>query len=218
MADIVYDGDFATATLCGPEIYSAPIPGVSTNYILSQEFCQKFTSFTRTAIGTAHPTATGFYLVEESTPEKVGGSLCKWTRVYAKAPDQHNEYGTTNYNFIGFYGLWGVNITAITGRDRFTKTVTARIQHDYFRTGSGPYTTAADIPLLTAQKYYYGTNENLPADYLADAPPFTDASNPSRTAYEALVAAESELVAQDSSLERWMGLFFVRKTLYVVAL
>jgi len=217
MADIIFDGDFTTATICGPEIPSAPIAGVETEYVIRQRFCQKFESYTPTAIGTVHPTRGTYYLVAEENKSFAQGGIMIWDRVYAQVPAQHNEYTTTNYQFIGFYGLFGVNTTTVTGRSRFNKTIVARVQHDYYRTGVAPYTNVSDIPILEAQKYYFGADENLVTDFLADAPPFSTATTPSRTDYEALVSGASSIVAQDSTIERWMGKIYYRRTIYIFA-
>ena len=43
------------------------------------------------------------------------------------------------------------------------------------------------------------------------------ATSPTRTAYAALIAAGTEIVAEDSRLTRWQGNMWLRQTRYVVA-
>jgi hypothetical protein len=107
-------------------------------------------------------------------------------------------------------------VTTITGRDSKTKNVPVRIQSDSFLIGPDQtYTTFAAIPVNHAQRFYYGSNPNLDVTLLADSPPFTEASTPSRSDYEDMIDDEEEIVAEDSVVDRWMGNIYIRETRYV---
>lgn len=216
MAAIKIDGDFTTAKQLGPTRQIMPFEGVATVYVYEEDFTIYMSSYSPLALNTAHPTISSCYLVRQSTPEIIGGQVCKFTRTYAKVPSAHSEPSSIAYNFIGFAGTFGVNIAAITGRERFTKVVPARIEYAYYRIGDGTYTTYEDIPILQEQAYYV-TDTTLNTDYLYDNPPYAADSTPSRSSYETLVAASTEIVAQPSRLSRWMGNIIQRETLYIKA-
>jgi hypothetical protein len=145
--------------------------------------------------------------------------MVKWTRKWCTKPGTHDDYENYAYNFIGFYGRWGIGEISASGRDRFTKVVLSRIANIYYviAASGGDYTAASGIPNIDVQRYVVnGTIMEM--DYLADAPPFTTATNPSRTTYEGWVSGGTEIVAEESNVHRWMGPIWVRRTRYVVAL
>ncbi len=216
MSDIILDGDFTVATVMGPPRFSPAFERDTTLYVLEQDYLQLESSFAPLALNTAASGYADFLLVSESQHEAQIGGVVKWTRTYAKRPPTRNEYSSLSYNFIGLYGTFGVNIVAITGRDRFTKTVNMREQWDFFLIPAD-YATPELIPTIPALKYTYGASATILADYLADSPPFTAASTPSRTTYENLVATGQEIAARDSILVPWKGNFWIRKSSYIVA-
>lgn len=218
MANLVYDGDYSTAqAVTNPEL-SAPIAGVNANYLLRQDFMQSLSSFVALALNTPHPTYSTYYLVDESEKVDIGGGLVRWTRTYAQVPASYSEPGGNYaYSFIGFYGQFGINVTQITGRERQTEVVPVRINRDFFLVGPGQiYTDPNDIPTMPEQQYYSGS-PTLKVNYIGDSPPLQIATTPSRTAYDALVAAGSEIVVEASTIFRWMGNIYVRETRYVTA-
>lgn len=218
MANVITDGDFTTASAVSAITYESPIAGVSTPYIARQDFVILATSFSPLAIGTAHPTLADYYLQEETAPQATSvEQVVRWTRVYAKVPETHSEPGTIAYNFIGFWGIFGINVTTVDGRQRFTKTVPARVQYDYYRLDGVTYVDVTDIPIVEAQRYTYGDPSlYLDVDYLSDSPPFTDATTPTRTEYEGWVLAKTPIVAATSELDLWMGNIVRRKTIYIL--
>lgn len=228
MSDIIDDGSFNIAQTHGPARFFAPLPHTNTDYVLEQDYRQNFTSFAPLALNTAHGTLTTYKLVEETPLQDVGCGVAQWTRRYAQKPDPHDEYETYGYNFIGIWGTFTPGVAIITGRDRFTKVVQSRLANIYYMVGTGgDYATAGDIPIIGAQIYYYGTNALLTVDYLTDAPPFAVATNPSRAQYQSIVnfavtdkwtTANGQIVAQESSIARWMGNIWRRTTRYVLAI
>lgn len=207
------DGDFTTASAVSPLKPSSATPDGKYN-VIAQDFVQTMTSFAALAIGTAHPTQANYYLVEETAPQPIGCGVGRWTRVYAKVPETHSEYQSYGFNWIGFAGVFGANVETVSGREREVKDVMSRIQYDYYLVGTPTYPTPDDIPLIDEQKYYVSAVAQS-VEYIFDGSP---SSTPSLTAYLALVAAGSEIVAVASEAERWKGNIYVRKTRYVTAI
>ena len=197
MSKVLYDTDFNTASATGTPRYSAPFDGTNIEYVLEQDYVQRVGYFTPQALSTPSDIDSSFLLVKESPLQPVNvADVVKWTRTYAKVPATRNDYSTTAYQFIGFTGyiavFIGVSTTTVPGRARFSKSVTARVQYDYFLVGSTTYPTVASIPTIQAQKYYFriGTliessgsytwtakyalgssddiNQGIPTDYITD--------------------------------------------------
>lgn len=237
------DGTFTSKWPIGKARISYPIPQDTTAYLLEQDYMQLKSSYSAASLNSTHYTELGgasptdggstgdnsAYLVEIGQHQDLGAGLIQWTEVYASKPASRDEYESYSYNFIGFYGLYGgANVTTVTGRDRFTQTVTSRVAYAYYRifASGGDYTAVSSIPQIVAQAYVFGsTTNNL--DFLADSPPFTTASTPSRTDYEAVMAggsglgtgaAAGEIVAEQSILRRYRGNIWERATRYIKAL
>src|SRR6185369_7251965 len=203
--------DFSVATPINQLSFSEPFPGINIEYVLTQNFMQFRADWSPIELNTQHPVFTEFLLVLESPLEDTGvGGVVKWTRTYAKVPASYSEPGGNYaYNFIGFFGVTGTNVTNITGRDRFTRNVPVRVQRDFYLVDAddgipgGPvYDTFQNIPVVQGQRYYFGNNPNLDVDAIADSPPLVEATTPNRTAYEALITAGSEIVVETSRLSR----------------
>jgi hypothetical protein len=211
-----FDGNWSGARFTGPHRPVFPFAG-QTYFYIEQDCRQDRTHWAPMAIGTAHPTLVGFALLQESAPTHVGGGVLEWTRTYGPRPQAWSDYDTHAYSFIGLFGTFGINVIEVTGRERFTETVPSRRLHDYFLVGpGGDFADPSQIPILPAQQYYLGS-PTLTLDYLADSPPFNQATSPSRSAYLAMVDAGAEIVAEDSSIQRWMGNIWERVTRYIVA-
>lgn len=217
MADILIDGDFSDAQPISNAVFSAPFPGVNINYLLTQRYVQLLEDFAPLTISTPHPNYTDYKLVSEGEKSDAGGGLVQWVRTYARKPAQRKEYTTFPYTFIGFLGTFGVGVTSITGRPIQTKAVPCQIVFDYFLVPAD-YASADLIPVNASQKYYANNNPNFPTEYIYNSDVITPASTPTRTAYETLIAADAfNIVVEDSTLERWMGNFWVRTTRKVKA-
>lgn len=227
MSRLYISGDFTVAEAIDQPKVSEPFPGVAVAYVLTQDFMQLREDWAPLPLNTPHddPAYTDYLLVQESALTDVGCGVVRWTRTYAQVPDTYNEpAGNYNYNFIGFIGVWGINVTAVTGRDRFSRNALAKMQRDFFlvdaNTGSstGPvYDDWANIPIIEQQRYFYGSNPELDVDYLADSPPLTEATTPSRTEYQDMIDSGAYIAAESSRLARWMGNIYVRETIYVKA-
>lgn len=220
-------GDHTIAKAISAPQFSAPLDGVNTNYLLSQEFMQAQLSFATLALNTAHPDYTDYVLVSETEKQPVGGGMVRWMRNYAKVPDSYSEPGgNIAYHFIGLEGIVGaIGVTSVTGRERFSRNVLVKITRDFFLVGTGgTHATFQAIPKIAATRYYYGATPFLDIDYLANAPPFLQASTPSRTQYEAMITADAagedsfSIVTEDSVVMRWQGNIYVRETRRIKAL
>jgi hypothetical protein len=208
-------GDFAVAEEISTPQFSQPFPGVNTSYVLTSEWMQRISDFSPLALDTPHTDYPDYILVEESEVQDQGHGIGKWTRTYAKVPDTYEEPGGTyNYNFVGFYGIFGFVTEAVTGRSRFRRTVPVKIERAFYNTDD-PET---DIPIIQAQRYYYASNPNLDLSYLADSPPFVEATTPSRSDYEDMISNEDYIAVEDSRVSRWLGNIFMRETMYIKAL
>lgn len=225
-------GGTGTSAIGNP-VFTSPIVGVKTGYILTQPFMQLLSAFTELNLNTAHPTYTDYLLVEESPREDLGGGLVKWNRIFAKVPAQHVEMETIPYNFIGLAGTTGIPDfpsdvpDAKTGRYRFVWTVPVKVQHDYFLLDGSTYTSPQQLAYLNfieETRYYRGSDPAWLTDWLVNSPPWTQATTPTLTSYNAMVAADAasatsfSLVAQSSVFNRWRGNIFQRQTRYIKAL
>jgi hypothetical protein len=216
-------GDFDIAEPITQLVFSEPFPGVNIAYVLTQEFMQNRSEWMPLPLNTPHPAYTEFLLVEESPLQDTGiAGVVKWTRTYAKVPASYDEPGGNyTYNFIGFVGSFGINVTTVSGRERFAKNVPVKVVRDFFlvdaagNPGGPVYDMWQNIPVNEAQRYSFTSAPELDVDYIADSPPLAEATLPSRTEYEALIG--TYIAAETSRLARWMGQIYVRETLYIKA-
>jgi len=233
----IADGNFTVAQPASDLRYSAPIPMVATQYIFEQDFVISRASFTPIAIGTVHPTVSGFYLQQETPPQPTSiKDVVLWTRIYASVPATHSLPSSVSYAFIGFYYT---GIESAPGRPQKASVVPARVQYDYFRLDGSTYVSVLDIPIIQEQKYYavgWSTFDTVALGIEApgligysQAAPFPQVSYdlthnsaaaiPTREAYELMVAAGTEIVAVESQLDLWLGFGNIvrRQTTYVRA-
>jgi hypothetical protein len=222
MAPFKVDGDFTTATAVGAARKSFPIEGRNDSVVIEQDFMQALSSFAPLALNTPHPDVPTAYLVAETPLQDLGSGIVRWTRVYAQVPATYTEPGGSYaYNYIGFVGnviSQGGEVTlSVTGRERTVENSPVQITREFFLVGAGQtYAQWQNIPVISGQRYYGASG--MDTDYLTDAPPFVTATNPTRTAYLALVTADAaspssfSLVVEDSTVTRWMGNIYMRET------
>jgi hypothetical protein len=232
------DGDFTKKWPIGTARKSFPIERDLTCYLLEQDYMQAKTSYSVAALNTTHYAAMGgatatdggatgdasAYLVAISQHQDMGQGIVRWTETYSTKPASRDEYESFVYNFIGYYG--GAGQTNITGRNRFTRNVMSRLAYAYYipGLGGGEPANVAAITLIAAQKYVW-TGTTNDSDWLA-ATPFSPVTDPTRTAYEAVVAggaglgtgaAAGEIVAEQSIVRPWRGGIYERVTRYIMA-
>lgn len=168
-------------------------------------------------------------LVREGPLEDRGGGICKFTRIWASLPPTRNIYEDHAYNFIG------LDNPAFT-RERFSRTVSSRLQFDYFifdpanLTGlnvwpAGPRLDAVtganpDGLLLAEQKYLYA-NLIDEVDSLSDnqggGAVTPDQTTPSYSDYVGFLNNGAEIIAVGSILRPWLGNIYERRTRFVRA-
>lgn len=219
------DRSYSTAFAVSAFVKQTALDGVKDLLLGEQEFCQNAADFTPQDLNSPHPdevdpTNPVWILVEETNFQDLGAGVIQWTRRYARQPSTYSRVeGTIAYNFIGYFGTFGINPTTVTGRGRFTDIVALRVQRDYYIVGPesyADYATPQEIPIIQEQKYYI-TDEDQRTDYLGDDTILDTPSTPTRTDYEAMIAAQDEIVAQPSKVSPWQGNIYVRETFYIKA-
>lgn len=193
-APLFNDGDFTTAQPQGLPKSEAPLPNTSTVYLIRQDFVQFAANFTALAFNTAYPIApyTNFVLVEEGPRTDMGGGLVKWTRTYAKVPDSYSEFESFIYQYVGFIGTWGWQVS-ISGRATVTLKTMSRVQRDFYLVGpSGSFSDPGGIPTTQTQKYRVNvsgyTSWWLDVEAIGDSPPLNEATSPTRALYTTWIA------------------------------
>lgn len=235
------------ASAVGAPRFGAPFAGDAAVYKLEQDFMQFTANYSPLALNTAHPDYATYYLTGEGALSDAGGGISKWTRTYCSIPVTRNDYTSMAYAFIGYFGQIASLATdpnfPVVGRPRQTRTVTCRVQNDYFLCAAGQtYTTPSAIPIILATKYYIpqGSVTVSTGIFIYAYPPpgsTSDMNNgtdtdliwdpaavsgiiptvPSRTTYQGWINAGTELVAQASVISRWAGNIYQRQTKYVIA-
>lgn len=199
------DGDYSIAQPDGP-----PRPGIpfSDNqiYVWEQDYQINRADFAPLALDTEYDEDANFVLVEETSPQHIGGGVVKWTRVYAKVPDQRDEYESFAYQFPGIVG-GSLTADEDAARPATTKQVTSRLQFDYELT---------DTPSGIALETKFVVNGFSVGGVIlpADGNLLSGLTDPTTDDYvNSLIGTEA--VAEDSTLRRWRGNIWERVTRYV---
>lgn len=240
------DGDYTVATAVSNVELSQPFKRDKGMYLLSQKFWQFLANFVPLALNTPYPSVpyTSYVLVSESQLRDLGGGIVEWERTYAQVPASRDDWTTIGYQFIGYFGTQGNFIATpgtIIGRPRQTVTVPCRVQNDYYLVGTGgTFTTPDLIPNILEQKYYWPQGTLSAGVFIPIYPPIGSLDDimhglatddiwnkedfgalnptvPSRTEYEALITAGTEIVAESSKITSWQGNIFQRQTSYIKA-
>ena len=231
MPNLIYDDNYSTALPDGPQRIQLPfsICGDQTSAIVEQDFMQLYSAWTPLPANSLHPTIPLCYLIEETPlmPTQSGG-VAKWTRKYATIPISRDEGSSMSYQFPGIQGAVFISgaWTVLEQRQPQSWSTSVRIRYDYFIVGTGfGYTTFRGVPVIQKQHYFIPLIEGqgftyqqgmdvttLVSQYLATP------TSPTAEEYLAWVMSGTEIVAEDSTISRWMGNFFARQTKYVVAI
>ena len=230
IADLGASGTWTVAVAITQPLFSPPIPGVNTDYLLRQDFVVLKENYASLALNEPHDDFPDFLLVEEGTREDFGCGAVKWTRTYAKVPAAHVEVQTDGYLFIGFTGsIINNNITTTVneGRWRFHRVVNHKVLYEYFLVDGTTIADPTAVPIIHLTRYT-SHDPDVDIDFLWDDVGHggvqTFPSIPSLTDYRGLIAADAastssfSLVAKDSVLDRWYGNIWRRITLYVKAI
>lgn len=182
-----------------------------------------------TAMGVS---SSDYTIVEESETTDIEGGCVRWTRTYAAIPAQHVQPTNITYNFIGYYPGQATIINGVLtdGRARFQDTVPAEMIYDYAYL-ENPADVATVLPQIPAQAYGYKnalTGVPYPAYLVTDQIWGHNVianvdSNPTLAEYQAWIAQTAfnpatgnyTIVAEPSSIERWMGNIYCRKQIQI---
>lgn len=141
------------------------------------------------------------YFVGDFGHSEAESGLTSFTRRWASVPALRYDYQTFIATYPGIFDQ----------RDSFTRSVTSQLEIEYFLCIPGqPYPTPDAIPTISAEEYFYlGDSLPRPAEnFYLDA-----SSTPTLGTYMGTVTAgDYTIVAEDSSLERYMGDIWARTT------
>ena len=233
MPQTILDGDFTLAQQLGPERQSFPfsINGDETSVIYEADFLQLLANFAALSSNSPHPSYSSAYLIEETPrlPWTTGSGIVKWTRRYATIPITRSEPTSISFRFPGIVVYQQVNglYAEYTIRVPRNRTVNCRQQLDYFLIGAnGSYSNLQLIPSVQHTGFYTvllngsinlnpGQGNDVETLYPAADP--LNRTTPTTDTWLAWVAGGVEVVAEDSTLQRWQGNIIQRTTKYVVA-
>ncbi len=188
------------------------------------------------------PSLDSFFLVKEGDLIDMGAGICKIRRKWATLPATRNELEQFTYNFVGYAD----ELSGAT-RNSVPISVLSRVQYDYFifddldilgginlfpsghRLNSSTGLSPAGF-VLPAQYYYSGdisaVAQNLYVNSVDDGdginadsatqPNFTDYTNFVSGGYSSN-GLPAEIVVEASTITRWMGNIFERRTRFVIA-
>jgi len=112
-----YDGNYAVPVADGLPRVAFPFEQESNTVILEQDYQIKNANYTAEALGNVHPTENTLYLVHESPRIPAGGDIVKWTRFYAKIPEQRSEFESYALKIPGLAGNEALIIRRITANE-----------------------------------------------------------------------------------------------------
>lgn len=187
------DGTFSTWFFDGPPLVEYNVPGENGHFLVRQRMVGLISAYTGPDItSNTHPSFGSAYCIGDSPVEDLGGGVGGVMRTWCNCPSSTNTYQDYTYQYIG----------ADPWRDPFPWTVRARVQREYFFNS---------VPNVTTRYRYYLTDYTYAdVQYITD-----DASTvPSIADYTANIGT-GELLAEDSSVRRFMGNWWVRESIYV---
>jgi hypothetical protein len=220
-AGVIYeDGDFSMPLRVSLPVLSAPIPGVNTQYLLTEDWVQYEANYTPLALNTAHTDSayTAFLLVSENNFRDLGNGVVRWTRRYARVPASHSEPVQVSYQFIGLLTFDPLE-TVI--RPPFTRAVPGVKVHDYFLAGTNTQTAMQSLQtanFVSEQLYYWPRTWAFPLPFEAQAvTSIWENTVPTAASYGTLVTNGGTIVAYPSQFERWEGNIIRREYTSIVA-
>lgn len=215
-------GNHTVATACSAAVFSAPFEGVTAEYVLTQQYQIDEDYYVPLALDTPYAISPSplfdYKLAFEGNKQSKGGGIVEWTRIYIKLPTDYEDVrGTFAFTFPGFSGVLpgggsvGNGGSAVARRP-LNQTVPKKVLRQFYIT-STPATSI--IISQKFQPYYQFPTQYF--EYVGDANAAYVATTPSRTAYDALIAAGTYIVAEATTWSRWMGNFYIAETTYVKA-
>jgi len=198
----------AVAATVGPIEWMMPFDGQISKVMFRQKYQQDIDSWTAATIDTPRVEGGVTYLLSrEADHSPIGGGQHQWYRYYAATAPTRTEY--TSYACI-FPGYVAFGATAGI-REPYSSVVPAQITYEYFYSVTPP-TLGNEARVTDADG---NVTQLLSNTYLYDNPGGT---SPSASSYISSVSAGTfSIIAEQQSLERWIGNFYARKTIYVPA-
>lgn len=203
---ITYDApssNWATAseTTAAPRVVY-PIYQNTTAIIYERDYVQNQANWAPLALDTADATYSTAYLVEETTPQQIEGTLVKWTRRFATVPDDWLDYEERTFTFPGYYN----DVYEDAFRCPPSLNCTWKITHTYKKT-TDPYT---DLD-VDHQQFQVVDDDGCVLDYV-DA-----TTTPTYSTYTGYVSAETLIKVAHQTLERYAGNIWVQRTYESIA-
>lgn len=173
-----------------------PIAQNTSAIIYERDWVQNEANWAPTALDTADATYTSAYLVEETAPAQIGGTLVTWTQRFATVPNAWTDYDERPYTFPGFYN----DDTEFDYRAPLTQNTTWEIIHSYLQT-TDPYTD------FDVSNYIFQSTDSFGTvlDYVDDS------SSPDFSTYDSYVTGETLINTAHTTLERYAGNIWVQK-------
>lgn len=224
---------YDSPTAIGPVI-KIPFGPNNNAYYITQDFAQFGSRWKQASLNTTYivegTTRPGYFLVEESPIQDMGGGLVRWTRTYAPIFPDYSEWEQYAMVYPGLSGNEGL----YTRDALIMQNAASRLDSKWFllgvslqdRTPYGAINTYADIqmlwpiPILDSVMGYQTTYSGADAVAIASPELYPDAQSDS-TLTEALYVANVTnnvwMVAEPSVLRQWKGNLYQRITRYVQA-
>ena len=191
------------------------------------------------------PPLNQFYLVEEGELQDMGGGISKIKRKFATIPPTRNELEQFAYSYIGFANdptgtnrdRATFNVQSRVQYDYFIFDDLNVLSTSLFPNGNRLNSTISPAGLILPPKYYWqnlaGISQNIFTDYLSDGAttPPTPADSattvPSFTEYTNIIKPDGsaftsnglrpELIAEASTMSRYLGNIWERRTRFIIA-
>ena len=179
-----------------------PIPQNTSAIIYERDYVQNQANWAPTALDTADGTYTSAFLVEETPPQQISGTLVSWTQRFATVPSDWINYEMMAYTFPGYYG----DPTETDYRAPLAAVAQVKITLSYTKT-TDPFANIS----IPSQKFQSVDDDGVRLDYVDDS------STPTYTAYDSDVSASNEITATDSTMSRYLGNIWVTQEITIVA-
>jgi len=164
------------------------------------------------------PVSTGSaYCIGDTEPQETEAGLVSFVRKWSNIPAARSDYSTISYPYPSTKFNTGFEL--IDNTPSRTINTSLRSYIEYFLCQAGQtYTTPAAIPLVARQRYILTAGSEISdVDYVLSTIFPTYYTTPTAAQYAALVSAGTEIIAEDSLVERYAGNIYVRTIKYVVA-
>lgn len=195
--------------LWGTRKRNYPLDKDQSHFTITGEYLQRKQYYAPQPLDTPDAEFPTSFLVRENVTREEGG--CIWfTRTYANMPSSTGSASDDSASYAFRYiGLRDI-------RPRKTLPVIARLHYDYFK-NSTPFHPTTGIPIIPVQRYVSATDANLDVDELTNGGGAIFLTSPSTDEYRIWIAEKREIVAEDSTIEPYLGNIWRRRTIYIVA-